>query len=228
MESIPDIPCIGGVAFDLDGTLFNTEIVYDVVCEKLLERRGHKVRPDVISQMMGRPSHIALQILINEHGFDDTVEALQTESHDLFLELINGRAELMPGAMEMIDHVQSLGLPISITTSSDPKLVTPLLDLANITSKFEFLLTAADVKNHKPHPEIYLTAAKKFGIQPAELLAFEDSQVGCAAAVASGAYTIVVPSKLKDQHDFSGASLIADSLKSPEIRRLVDLGTRGQ
>ena len=125
--------------------------------------------------------------------------------------------------MEMIDYVQSHGLPISLTTSSAPQLVTPLLDLANITDRFEFLLTSADVKNHKPHPEIYLTAAKKFGIQPGELLAFEDSQVGCAAAVASGACTIAIPSKLKDQHDFNGATLIADNLKSPAIRRLIEL-----
>ena len=148
---------------------------------------------------------------------------LQKETKELFLELLKGRAALMPGAIEMMDYVQSLGLPISLTTSSDPELVSPLLDLANIADRFEVLLTSASVKNHKPHPEIYLTAASNFGIPPEELLAFEDSQVGCAAAVASGACTVAVPSKLKDQHDFNGATLVADSLKSPEIRRLIDL-----
>ena len=162
--------------------------------DEILARRGHETRPNVVSQMMGRPSHVALQILIDAYGFDESVEELEEETQALFLELIVGRAALLPGAMEMIDYVQSHGLPISLTTSSAPQLVTPLLDLANITDRFEFLLTSADVKNHKPHPEIYLTAAKKFGIQPGELLAFEDSQVGCAAAVASGACTIAIPS----------------------------------
>ena len=221
-----EVEKILGVAFDLDGTLFNTENIYDLVVEKMVTGRGHALRADVISRMMGRPSHVALQILIESYELADSIPDLQQEAKRLFIELLPGRVAMMPGAREMIDLVQSLGLPRSITTSSEPQLVTPLLRMADIEQKFNFVLTSADVKNHKPHPEIYLSAARRFGIEPNQLLVFEDSQVGCAAAVAAGAITIALPSKHKDQHDFGGAALVADSLEDASVRRFVDLRIR--
>ena len=213
---------IRGVAFDLDGTLFNTEVVYDMVGEQLMARRGHVLRPAVVAQMMGRPSHIALQVLREAYQLTDSIPELQQEAGELFVKLLAGRATLMPGAMDMLDLVESMDLPKCITTSSEPELVTPLLRLANIEERFRFVLTSVDVTKHKPEPEIYCTAADRLGIPVGELLVFEDSQVGCAAAVAAGAITIAVPSKHKGVQDFRGATLMADSLSEPAIRQLID------
>ena len=156
------------------------------------------------------------------YGIESTVDELKTESEDLFIDLLPGRAELMPGAMAMLELVGQLGLPKAITTSSQPQLVTPLLEMKGITDCFQFVLTAADVTEHKPHPQIYEKAAEMFGITTKELLVFEDSQVGCAAAVASGACTVAIPSKHKGEQNYSGAQLIVDSLEDPAIRRLVE------
>ncbi len=64
----------------------------------------------------------------------------------------------------------------------------------------------------KPHPEIYLTAAQRFGISPAEMMVLEDSQNGCLAAAAAGAFVVAVPGEHSREHDFSMASLLVDSL----------------
>jgi beta-phosphoglucomutase-like phosphatase (HAD superfamily) len=89
------------------------------------------------------------------------------------------------------------------------------------TPRFEFILTAENVTHGKPHPEIYLTAAQQFGVEPARLLVLEDSQNGCRAAVAAGACVVAVPGDHSREHDFAGTSLIADSLADPRIRELL-------
>jgi beta-phosphoglucomutase-like phosphatase (HAD superfamily) len=82
-------------------------------------------------------------------------------------------------------------------------------------------LTGDDVKQGKPHPEMYLTAAKRLSIAPAQMLVLEDSQNGCAAAVASGAVTVAIPSEHTADQDFSGAWLVAQSLADKRLHELI-------
>ncbi len=211
------------VAFDLDGLMFNTERVYDDVAEQLLKRRGKSVDPTVIARMMGRPAPHALQVMIEAYQLDDTVSQLIDESQQLFLEMIVPGVPPMQGLLELLDALEAAEISKSIATSSRPHMVQPLLESADLLERFEFTLTADDVANHKPHPEIYATTAARFGISTAEMLVLEDSGVGCQAGVASGACTVAVPSKHAELHDYSGAAIIADSLADPRIYQLLGL-----
>ena len=75
----------------------------------------------------------------------------------------------------------------------------------------------------KPHPEIYLTAAERFGLEPARMLVFEDSENGCRAAMAAGAFTVAVPTSHSKHHDFNGVGLVADSLADTRIYEVLGL-----
>ncbi|MEM7312423.1 MAG: HAD family phosphatase [Planctomycetota bacterium] len=215
---------IQAVAFDLDGLMFNTEMVYDRVGEIMLERRGKTLDPEVVAKMMGRQSQIALQIMIDSYGLGDTVPQLEEEAEELFLGLIVDLAAPMPGLMELLDQLEMLQIPKAITTSSRWKAVEPLLKMANLEDRFAFRLTAEDVTNSKPDPEIYLKATAKFHVAAEQLLVLEDSMVGCQAAVAAGATVVAVPSKYIDHHDFSGAEAVVESLETREIYALVEQG----
>jgi beta-phosphoglucomutase-like phosphatase (HAD superfamily) len=68
---------IGGVAFDLDGLLVNTEELYQHVGSELLARRGRLFEADLLDRMMGRPQAVSLQIMIEWHRLDDTIEVLK-------------------------------------------------------------------------------------------------------------------------------------------------------
>ena len=69
------------------------------------------------------------------------------------------------------------------------------------------MISAEDVTHGKPHPEVYLAAAARHGVDPSEMLVLEDSQNGCTAAVAAGAFAVAVPGIHSRTHDFAGASL---------------------
>ena len=69
----------------------------------------------------------------------------------------------------------------------------------------------------KPNPEIYLTAANRLGIAPAEMVVLEDSHNGCKAAASAGAFAVAVPGLHSLDHDFSMASLVISSLANPRL-----------
>jgi beta-phosphoglucomutase-like phosphatase (HAD superfamily) len=105
-------------------------------------------------------------------------------------------------------------------------LVYACLEPFGLQKRFQFILTAEDIVHGKPHPEIYLTAARRFGVVPAEMMVLEDSQNGCLAAASAGAFTVAVPTQHSREHDFSRAALIADSLADPRILGALGVPTR--
>ena len=123
----------------------------------------------------------------------------------------------MPGLLELLDALERAGIPKAIATSSSRELVVACLEPFRMQGRFQFILAAEDIVNGKPHPEIYLTAARRFGVPPAEMTVLEDSQNGCLAAAAAGAVTVAVPGEHSRGHDFSSASLVVDSLADPRL-----------
>jgi HAD superfamily hydrolase (TIGR01509 family) len=208
---------IRAVAFDLDGLMFNTEDLYEEVAADMLRRRGHVADDDLLRRMMGRPARTALPIMIERYSLRESVEELQQETDELFSLLLHERIAPMPGLLELLDRLDELRIPTAITTSSRLPFLSKLLEISQLSFEFQFTLTAERVVNGKPHPEIYLTAASLFRVEPASLLVLEDSEVGCAAAVAAGAFAVAVPTHRSRHHNFDGAKMMCESLADPRI-----------
>ncbi len=213
------------VVFDLDGLMFNSEDLYDEVSDQLLRRRGRFLTPELKRKMMGVTELCSMQIMIERHQFTDTAESLLAESDAIFDRLLPGDLAPMPGLMALLDALEGAGLAKAIATSSRRPFVTRVLDHFELRPRFQFLLTAEDVTDAKPHPEIYRTAAARFGLAPQQILVLEDSENGCRAATAAGAWTVAVPSHHTWDHEFSGVQLIADSLADPRLYRALGLAS---
>ncbi|ADB19242.1 HAD-superfamily hydrolase, subfamily IA, variant 3 [Pirellula staleyi DSM 6068] len=210
------------VVFDLDGTMFNTEQLYVQVLEEMLRRRGLPFEWALLNEMMGRPGMISLQIMIDWHKLENTTpHQLYDESDSIFYGILERELAPMPGTLELLSTIEAKSLPKAIATSSRRKVVHHMLDRFELRPRFQFILTSEDVQQGKPNPEIYLSAASKLGFAPAEILVFEDSANGCAAAVAAGMHTIAVPGDHSRHHEFGGAKMIAQSLADPRIYELL-------
>jgi len=213
------------VVFDLDGLMFNTEEIYQFVGDAVLQRRGCRLETELLKMIMGRPGAIALQMMIDYHRLDVTVERLRSESEVLFADVLADRLQTMPGLLELLDGLDAADIPKAIATSSGRRFAETVLGHFDLQPRFSFLLTAEDIVEGKPHPEIYLLAARRLAVDPTEMLVLEDSENGCRAAVASGAVTIAVPGRWSCSHDFDGADLIAESLADKRVYRLLQLET---
>lgn len=205
------------VVFDLDGLMFNTEELYHEVGTELLRRRDRALTRELLNQMMGRPARVALQIMIDWHGLSDTVDTLQGETDEIFGDLLARRLAPMPGLVDLLAALEAAQLPKAIATSSRRAYVERILTPFQFGPRFEFVLTAEDVTHGKPHPEIYERAAERLGLAPREVLVLEDSENGCRAAVAAGAFAVAVPGDHSRHHDFTGAALVAEGLADPRI-----------
>lgn len=211
------------VTFDLDGLLVNTEELYQDVGTELLRRRGKPFEPELLDRMMGRPQQVSLGIMIDWHALDDTVEGLAAETKEIFLSLLDTRLAPMPGAVALLDALDQHGIPYGVATSSGPDFAADVLGRVGFLPRMRFVLTCDDVREGKPHPEIYLAAAARHAVDPRRMLVLEDSQTGCRAAVAAGAVAVAVPGGHSHRHDFTGAAFVADSLADGRIRTALGL-----
>jgi HAD superfamily hydrolase (TIGR01509 family) len=218
-----DAPALRAVVFDLDGTIVNSEDVYELVDVEVLRRRNQEFAPALRERMIGRPAADSVQIMIDHHGLTESVDELDAERTMLFDEMIIESVAAMPGFIRLLDALDAKNLPTAIATSGTRAYATKVLGRLGIAHRFRFVLTAEDVANGKPAPDIYQLAAKKLKLQPQQTMVLEDSGNGCRAGVAAEAFTVAVPNRHTRNHDFSGARFIADSLADRRIYQALAL-----
>jgi HAD superfamily hydrolase (TIGR01509 family) len=215
-------PKIEAVAFDMDGLMFNTEDLYDQVGEILLQRRGQSFTRELKLAMMGLPGPVAFEVMRTRCGLADSVAELQSETNEIFVDLLPAEIRLMPGLETLLETLENLGIPKAVATSSHRQFATRALGCFDLEPRFEFVLTSDDVTQGKPHPEIYLTAAARFDVPPKAMLVLEDSFNGSQSGAASGALTIAVPTEHSIEMDFSHVQHVAQRLDDDVILRLFD------
>ncbi len=201
--------------------MFNTEDVFQASGKELLRRRGMEPPAELWRQMMGRRAEEAFQAMIDLCRLTESIPELQVESEAIFDELLDQYLQPMPGLMTLLERIERLRLPMAVATSSSRRYLTMLLERFGLLDRFAFTLTAEDVVHGKPHPEIYLQAAERHGVTPAEMLVLEDSETGTRSAAAAGAHVISVPHEHSVRHDFSIARGVARRLDDPLILDLL-------
>lgn len=212
---------IRGVALDLDGLLYDTEPLYWQVGQQLLMRRGHHFTDQLQRQMMGRPGVQAMQVLIDALHLPDSPTALLEESESLYAGILETGLQPMPGLQHLQQRLLARRLPFGVATSSRRRFADLILQRDGLADRLSFLITGDDVNLGKPDPEIYLMAAAQLGILTHQMLVLEDSENGCAAALAAGAVTVAIPGQHSSDHDFTGVHLVATSLRDPRLYELL-------
>jgi HAD superfamily hydrolase (TIGR01509 family) len=211
------------VTFDMDGLMFNTEDVYTLAGTELLARRGCLFTPELKDAMMGLPPRASFEVAIDWCHLQEPWELLAAESNEIFLGLLGKNLATMPGLLQLLTSLEDAGIPKAIATSSGRRLTDACLAPFQLAARFSFILTSEDITHGKPDPEVYLLAAQRFGLPPAEMLVLEDSHFGCRAAVASGAFTVAVPGEHSCRQDFSAANLVIASLADHRLYDVLGL-----
>jgi HAD superfamily hydrolase (TIGR01509 family) len=204
--------------------MIDTEPIFDEAARRLLARRNHSLESRVMQAIMGTPSRQALELFRQHYQLPETVEELAAESSRLFYEVLGEKpAPLLPGVVELLDRLEQKGIPKAIATSSSARYVKRILAPHDLLHRFQFVLTAEDVRQGKPHPEIYEKAASRFGHAAAEMVVLEDSPNGLRAAKAAGARCVVVPHALVPLDAVADADAVLPSLTAPRLFEILGL-----
>ncbi len=213
---------IRAVAFDLDGLMFDTEALFARVVREFLEERGRSMTPEILAAMLGRRAAEAYPEFRRLTGLDESPEDLLAELRRRFMAEVDMAVHPTPGLIALLAHLERRGIPRAVATSSRLEYAEGLIVRHGLREHFSFLLTAEDVTRGKPDPEIYRTAAARFGIEPGSLLVLEDSPPGLAAAKGAGAFAVGVPHEHSPAEGLSAADLIVPRLDDPALFARLD------
>jgi HAD superfamily hydrolase (TIGR01509 family) len=192
------------VIFDLDGLLFDTESLYQDAIMLAAVELGHDMTPAIFRTMIGRPLAQTRAFLLQQYGNAFPVDELLATWHRHFAVIVETRLAMKPGVVELLDALDSLGLPRGIATSSSHKTVQHHLGTHALSGRFHRIVASGDYAAGKPAPDPYLLAAKQLGIEPSLCLALEDSYNGVRSASAAGMMTIMVPDLLEATEEIRG------------------------
>jgi HAD superfamily hydrolase (TIGR01509 family) len=207
-------------AFDMDGLMFDTEDVYWKAADALLKRRGFAYTQELCNQIMGRPPEFCFTLLKERFGFPERWQDLHAESETLFLEILKDGFSMMPGLVELLEHLECRKIPKAVCTSSAVRVAREVLGRYDMMTRFQFVLTAENITRGKPDPQIFQKAAEQFNIEPSNMVVFEDSVAGITAAVAAGAFAVAVLAEHNRDNDYSNASLVVNRLNDEQVLQL--------
>ena len=212
---------VRAVVFDMDGLLVDTEQVVFRAMQQAAAGIGGEVPFQVFQRMVGL-QHAASDLILVEHfGKDFDLEGWSaTVSGHFQAELALAGIALKGGVVEILNHLDAVGIPRAVATSSNAQAVQQSLGPYGLVERFDVLITRELTTRGKPHPEPFLKAAEALGIDPVECLALEDSHNGVRAAHAAGMMTIMVPDMLDPTEEMRSLAVhIATDLH--EVRELI-------
>lgn len=181
------------VIFDCDGTLVDSMPAhFDAWCEALaVFGAGGIFQEDVFFAMGGRPTRDIVVDLNSEYGLSLDPGEVALAKREAFLK----KLDQVVFIDEVADYARSLKgkVPMAVASGGSRHVVEKTLKLLDCSDWFDEVVTADDVKNGKPDPEIFLTAAKRLGVDPTRCLVLEDAPPGVIAAQAAGMEVITIP-----------------------------------
>ncbi|SBT42042.1 haloacid dehalogenase superfamily, subfamily IA, variant 3 with third motif having DD or ED [Micromonospora auratinigra] len=180
----------------MDGTLVDSEKLWDVALQELAARYGGSLSASARAAVIGTSQADAMRIVHDDLGqpqrdWRDSAAWIDAR----ILELFRGGLRWRPGALALLRAVRAAGVPTALVTSSTRPLVEVALDTLGRDS-FDAVVCGDEVVAAKPHPEPYLTAARLLGVPIARCVAIEDSPTGVASALAAGAAVLAVPAEV--------------------------------
>ncbi|MFF5721286.1 HAD family hydrolase [Streptomyces buecherae] len=182
------------VIFDLDGTLVDSEPHYFEAGRRTLAAYGvtdfdwaeH-------TRFIGIGTRETLTILRSEHGIEASVDELLAAKNRHYLELVGASTEAFPEMRAFVERLSSRGHPIAVASGSSRAAIRAVLDATGLDTYFATYVSAEEVPHGKPEPDVFVEAARRLGVPPADCVVVEDAPPGAEAARRAGMRCVAVP-----------------------------------
>lgn len=187
---------IQGVIFDMDGVLFDTEVLYERFWCEAARRFGFHMTPEHVAAIRSTDSHLAAQITKRLLGNDFDYAAVRNLRKKLMQDYIEKNGiTVKPGVRETLQYFRAAGYKIALATTSNQGRAERYLALTGLRQYFDVLICGDMISRGKPDPMIYETAAQALSLRPEQCMAFEDSYNGVRSAFTAGCKVCMVPDR---------------------------------
>lgn len=205
---------IKGAIFDMDGLMFDSERLVCSIWQEMMDENGYKFNVDIFKNTIGLRQDKSKKFYTSLYGEDFDYDGFKIQSRQRFYKRIEkDGVPIKKGLFELLDFLKDNNIKMAVATSTSAKTALKVIKKAGVYDYFYSFVCGDDVKNGKPHPEVFLTAAERIGVPPEECVAFEDSINGIKSAFAANMTAVMVPDFLQPTDEIKNKiSFLCNSL----------------
>ena len=212
---------IKAVVFDMDGVLIDTEKHYYEAWQEAARSFGYDFRSEHALMLRSCDANVAAKMMKGIFGEDFDYFAVREVRRGLVAERLKKYGlEKKPGLDEILDYLRQNGIKTAVATATPIELTLEHLTKIGVKDKFDKIVSAKQVANGKPAPDVYLYVCEQIGENPADCIAVEDSPNGIKSAYAAGCKPVMVPDLTQPDNEIMPLLYgVADTLA--DIKRFI-------
>jgi HAD superfamily hydrolase (TIGR01509 family) len=182
-----------GVIFDMDGVLVMSEPILALAAARMFAEKGYQVRHEEFRPFLGMGEDRYLGGVAEARGIPFDAPRDKARTYDLYLELIKGRLDPLPGVVDFVAECRRRGLKTAVASSADEvKVRGNLREIGLPYESFDVVVDGTMVTRKKPAPDLFLEACRRLGLEPGACLVVEDAVSGVTAARQAGTRCLAV------------------------------------
>jgi HAD superfamily hydrolase (TIGR01509 family) len=214
---------IEAILWDNDGVLVDSEFLYFEATRDVLRDVGIELSLDLFRDVNLRQGRSCFDLARDDGLDEEGVKRLRARRDARFRAIVRRGVALIDGVTETLAHLHGRHR-MAIVSASHPDNLHSMHSQHAIERFFELVVAQGDYERSKPHPDPYLTAAERLGVDPAKCVAVEDSPRGLEAATRAGMPCLVVPNEMTRFGDFGAATRVLGSVRDvpDEVERLAE------
>ncbi|RLG77341.1 MAG: hypothetical protein DRO14_02470 [Thermoprotei archaeon] len=210
--------------FDLDGTLIDSVEAHVKSWITSFEYVGYSnVSEDNVRKLIGLSGMDIVKILLGDDGLRMYSLIRRVKNKVFFREIREGNVELYPCAPELLAYLKSRGKLLGLASSTPNYLLIQILEIFNIMDYFDVIVGGDEVRNGKPHPDIFIRAFSKLGVDPREGSVVGDTYYDIMPANRIGAFSILVLHDSGNSLSHTPTSTADETLPKLKVRSLCEL-----
>ncbi|MCJ8152417.1 HAD family phosphatase [Chryseobacterium sp. SSA4.19] len=210
------------VLFDMDGVIVDTEPLHRKAYFKTFEDLGIQVSEGMYTSFTGASTKRVCETLINEFNLSQTRENIASIKRNYFKDCFynDNEFDLIPGVRELIQHYYENGITLILASSATMTTINMVFEKFGLEQYFKGKISGADLKESKPHPEVFLLAAEMAG-EPAEnCMVIEDSTNGILAAHRAHIFCAAYRSPHSKNQDYTLADTVVSDYTELELDKI--------
>ena len=211
-----------GAIFDWDGVIINSAAQHELSWDRLAKEFGKTLPENHFKRGFGMKNEVIIPELLKWTAVPTEVRLLSLRKEAIYREVVREQGmTALPGVESWLRRLRDAGIPCIIASSTHRENITTTLEVLALEEFFTAIISAEDVKRGKPDPEVFLTAAQRLGVEPADGVVFEDALVGIAAAKAAGMRVVAVATT-EPKEKLAHADWVVDRLDELDVAQLWD------
>lgn len=213
------------VIFDMDGVIIDSEPMHNKAYYDMFDEVGIKVSTELYESFTGQSTINICKRLVDHFNLEqspETLVALKRKHYKHFF-YSNSDLGLIDGVLDLIKDYHNNGLTLVLASSAAMTSINQIFDRFDLNQYFVAKLSGGDLKQSKPHPEIFIKAAKSTGFSKEECIVIEDSTNGVKAAHAAGIFCVGFDSFHSKNQDYSLTNMVIKDFEEIRFQKIVDI-----